>query len=53
MGTNPTDTYNAWYVQAIYEEYIRNPASVDEAWRRIFEADGLPQPGAERPLGRG
>jgi 2-oxoglutarate dehydrogenase E1 component len=37
----PFDSYNAGYVQAVYEEYIRNPGAVDEAWRRLFEgADG-------------
>jgi 2-oxoglutarate dehydrogenase E1 component len=41
------DSYNAGYVQAMYEEYIRNPASVDESWRRIFaEQDGAGAPGA-------
>ncbi len=30
------DSYNAGYAQALYEQYLQNPASVDEAWRRIF-----------------
>ena len=35
---------NAGYAQAIYEQYLRDPGSVDEAWRRLFEdgARGLP-----------
>ena len=30
------DPYNAAYVQQLYEEYIRNPAGVDESWRSYF-----------------
>jgi 2-oxoglutarate dehydrogenase E1 component len=30
------DSYNAGYVQALYEEYVRDPASVDERWRTVF-----------------
>jgi 2-oxoglutarate dehydrogenase E1 component len=30
------DSYNAGYVQALYEQYVRDPASVDERWRSIF-----------------
>jgi 2-oxoglutarate dehydrogenase E1 component len=33
------DTYNAAYVQAVYEQYLQNPASVDETWRRLFSSD--------------
>ncbi|MCP3917323.1 MAG: multifunctional oxoglutarate decarboxylase/oxoglutarate dehydrogenase thiamine pyrophosphate-binding subunit/dihydrolipoyllysine-residue succinyltransferase subunit [bacterium] len=28
---------NAGYVQAIYEDWVADPASVDESWRRLFE----------------
>ena len=30
------DSYNAGYVQALYEQYTRDPASVDERWRAVF-----------------
>ncbi|MGH8200700.1 MAG: 2-oxoglutarate dehydrogenase E1 component [Steroidobacteraceae bacterium] len=41
---------NAAYLDALYEQYLRDPASVEEKWRRYFE--GLPGPkGAERPQG--
>lgn len=46
------DSYNAGYVQSLYEDYLRNPNSVDEHWRRIFangalaEAGLIPVPGA-------
>jgi 2-oxoglutarate dehydrogenase E1 component len=35
---------NAGYVQALYEQYLRDPDSVDEAWRALFDngARGLP-----------
>ncbi len=37
-------TLNAPYVQALYEEYLRDPAAVDPAWRELFEngVTGLP-----------
>jgi len=41
---------NAAFLDALYEQYLRDPASVEEKWRRYF--DGLPGPkGAERPQG--
>jgi 2-oxoglutarate dehydrogenase E1 component len=30
------DSYNAGYVQALYEEFLRDPGSVDERWRAVF-----------------
>ena len=39
------DSYNAGYVQALYEEYLRNPNAVDENWRRIFSAGSLEETG--------
>jgi 2-oxoglutarate dehydrogenase E1 component len=30
------DSYNAGYAQALYEEFVRDPSSVDEHWRTIF-----------------
>jgi 2-oxoglutarate dehydrogenase E1 component len=41
---------NAAFLDALYEQYLRDPASVEEKWRLYFE--GLPGPkGAERPQG--
>ena len=41
---------NAAFLDALYEQYLRDPASVEEKWRRYFEA--LPGPkGAERAQG--
>ena len=41
---------NAAFLDALYEQYLRDPASVEENWRRYFES--LPGPkGAERPQG--
>jgi len=48
----PTDVYrtmNAGFVQAMYEQYLRDPSSVDEEWRALFENGGRglePVPGA-------
>ena len=43
MSRNVFDTYNAAYVQAVYEQYLQNPSSVDETWRHLFarSTDGL------------
>jgi 2-oxoglutarate dehydrogenase E1 component len=39
------DSYNAGYAQALYEEYVRDPSSVDDRWQALFgsspEASGL------------
>jgi 2-oxoglutarate dehydrogenase E1 component len=47
------DTYNAAYAQAVFEQYLQNPGSVDPAWRTLFEtADvGTSLLGAERVNG--
>jgi 2-oxoglutarate dehydrogenase E1 component len=48
----PTPLYggNADFLEALYEQYLRDPASVDERWRGYFEQMGLPAAG-ERPHG--
>jgi 2-oxoglutarate dehydrogenase E1 component len=33
------DSQNAAYAQAMFEQYARNPESVPDAWRRLFEAE--------------
>ncbi|HUF51085.1 MAG TPA: 2-oxoglutarate dehydrogenase E1 component [Longimicrobiales bacterium] len=43
MSRNVFDTYNAAYAQAVYEQYLQNPGSVDESWRRLFESDTGPR----------
>src|SRR5215211_7918130 len=40
MSRNVFDTYNAAYVQAVFEQYLQNPRSLDESWRRLFESEG-------------
>jgi 2-oxoglutarate dehydrogenase E1 component len=32
------DSYNAGYVQALYEQYVRDPSSVDDGWSAVFSA---------------
>jgi 2-oxoglutarate dehydrogenase E1 component len=39
VSRNVFDTYNAAYVQAVYEQYLQNPGSVDESWRSLFESE--------------
>ncbi len=37
MSSDVFRTMNAGYAQVMYEQYLRDPASVDEAWRQLFE----------------
>jgi 2-oxoglutarate dehydrogenase E1 component len=39
VSSNVFDTYNAAYVQAIFDQYLQNPGSVDATWRRLFESE--------------
>ena len=36
MEDKPFDSQNAFYAQALYEEFARNPDAVPEKWRRFF-----------------
>src|SRR5690606_5286222 len=38
-------TYNTAYAQALYEEYLRDPAAVSEPWRRLFESGAAAEAG--------
>ncbi len=42
-------TYDAAFVQAMYEDYLRDPASVGQEWRELFDNGKL----AELPIIRG
>ncbi|CAN5660668.1 2-oxoglutarate dehydrogenase E1 component [soil metagenome] len=48
MSRNVFDTYNAAYVQAVYDQYLQNPGSVDASWRELFEAG---EPGTRGLIG--
>ena len=39
-------THNAAFVQVMYEQYLRDPASVGEEWRQLFDNGKL----AELPV---
>ena len=43
MAASPLSGANAAFVEALYEQYLQNPDSVDAAWRRYF--DSLPNAG--------
>ncbi|HVH83161.1 MAG TPA: 2-oxoglutarate dehydrogenase E1 component, partial [Steroidobacteraceae bacterium] len=47
----PTPLYggNADFLDALYEQYLRDPASVEERWRSYFTQ--LEPPGGEQPHG--
>ena len=38
MDLNVFETANAGFAQAVYEEFLRNPAGVSPEWRRLFES---------------
>jgi 2-oxoglutarate dehydrogenase E1 component len=38
VDPNVFETANAGFAQAMYEEFLRDPAAVDPAWRRLFES---------------
>ena len=38
MDPNVFETANAGFAQVMYEEFLRDPASVDAEWRRLFES---------------
>src|SRR6516225_596001 len=49
----PTPLYggNAEFLDALYEQYLRDPASVEERWRRYFAQLAPPAGGSERAHG--
>src|SRR3954466_1241578 len=50
VDPNVFETANAGFAQAMYEEYLRDPAAVGPEWRRLFESGVV----GERPEnGRG
>jgi multifunctional 2-oxoglutarate metabolism enzyme len=56
VDPNVFETANAGFAQAIYEEFLRDPAAVDPEWRRLFESGVVGQRdggGAAGPLGSG
>ncbi|HUR94392.1 MAG TPA: 2-oxo acid dehydrogenase subunit E2, partial [Gemmatimonadales bacterium] len=38
MESNVFETANAGFAQAMYEEFLRDPAAVGSEWRRLFES---------------
>ena len=49
MEPNPFETANAGFAQAMYEDYLRDPAAVGAEWRRLFESGVV----GERPPSNG
>jgi 2-oxoglutarate dehydrogenase E1 component len=46
---NVFETANAGFAQALYEDFLRDPASVSPEWRRLFESGQV----GERPVAKG
>ena len=49
MESNVFETANAGFAQAMYEEFLRDPAAVGPEWRRLFESGVV----GEKPDGNG
>ena len=55
LASTPLSGGNAPYVEALYEQYLHDPQSVDATWRDYFQRlqDGLkPRNGASAEQGR-
>ncbi|HSR15363.1 MAG TPA: 2-oxo acid dehydrogenase subunit E2, partial [Gemmatimonadales bacterium] len=52
---NPFETANAGFAQALYEDFLRDPALVSPEWRRLFESGfvGEQPPASPSPNGSG
>ena len=49
MDPNVFETANAGFAQAMYEEFLRDPAAVGPEWRRLFESGVVGEAG--KPVG--
>ena len=38
---------NAWLIDEQFQQYSKDPNSVDQEWREYFEANGAPKPAAQ------
>jgi len=47
--STPLNGGNAGFLDALYEQYLRDPASVDERWRAYFASLGPASAGTEAP----
>ena len=45
-------THNAAFVQVMYEQYLRDPASVSDDWRQLFDNGRLAERSEERRVGK-
>lgn len=46
MSSASTFGQNQWLVDEMYQQFKKDPASVDKEWRELFERDGAPAPAA-------
>ena len=50
LATSLIQGGNAAFIEAMYEEFLQNPDSVDDSWRAYFRGVA-PAEGIEQPLG--
>ena len=51
MDPNVFETANAGFAQAMYEEFLRDPAAVAPEWRRLFESGVVGERNGQRSSG--
>jgi 2-oxoglutarate dehydrogenase complex dehydrogenase (E1) component-like enzyme len=49
VDPNVFETANAGFAQAIYEEYLKDPAQVAPEWRSLFESGRIGEQPPARP----
>ena len=51
VDPNVFETANAGFAQAMYEEFLRDPAAVGPEWRRLFESGVVGEGNGQRDRG--
>ncbi|MGL5222717.1 MAG: 2-oxoglutarate dehydrogenase E1 subunit family protein, partial [Plesiomonas shigelloides] len=52
LDSSPLAGANQTYIEQLYEDYLTDPASVDENWRAIFDSLPVVSVAAEQPHSR-
>lgn len=49
MPADTLNSYNLPFLEAMYEQYVADPQSVDPRWRSVLEANAVVKNGHARP----
>ena len=47
---NPSSGINSWLEDELYQQYLHDRKTVDESWKKVFEANGVTKPALETPV---